>query len=305
MTVQAHSEARRVGACFAAASLMEVCVWPSPGLVSPKDSGAHNDMNILTFMVGSSVLAPYFVAFAQLGLECHDLSPAELFAVVREVGVQAEKELMAATSGVNTQRGQLFLLGLGAAAAGLCLARRQRVPSPEFYAMVRAMCRGLCSRELASLAAGDVKTTGERLYSEHGISGVRGEAEAGFPTVAGTAYPALEYGLSQGLNLNDAAVHTLISVMSVLDDTTVAGRLGVQGLRTMHEATREIIALGSVFTEAGRSGIQAAHERFSAMRLSPGGAADLLALTLALRFVDRGLPARDVLTASGLFGRSI
>lgn len=303
--MQAHSEARRVGTCFTAASLIEVCVWPSPGLVNPRDTGAHDDMNVLTFMIGSSVLAPYFTSFAQVGWKCPNLTPVELFAVVREVGIQAEQELMKATMGVNTQRGQLFLLGLGAAVAGLCLARGQRVPSPEFYATVREACHGLCSRELAGLEAAEARTTGERLYFEQGISGVRGEAEAGFPTVEGTGYPAFEYGLSQGLNLNDAAVHALISIMSVLDDTTVIGRLGVQGLRTMHEAAREILASGSVFTEGGRFRINEAHKRFSGMRLSPGGAADLLALSMALHFVDRGLPGKDTLTASGLFGGSI
>ncbi len=298
-------EVRRVGVCFTAASLTEVCVWPSPGLVSPRDTGAHRDMNILTFMVGSSVLAPYFTCFARLGWEHRELSSAELFAAVRQLGARAERELMEATAGVNTQRGQLFLLGLAAGVAGLCLARGQRVPSREFYSTVREACDGLCSRELAGLSPCEARTTGERLYLEQGVSGVRGEAEAGFPTVEVTGYPAFEYGLKKGLNVNDAAVHALISIMSVLTDTTVMGRLGKAGILTMHEVAQQILESGSVFTETGRSKIYDAHLRFSSMGLSPGGAADLLALSMALHFIERGLPGKEALTAPSFFERRI
>ena len=121
-------QAARIGACFTAASLFEACIYPSPGLVSPKDSGAHTDMNFLTFVIGSSALAPYFAAFAKLGSEQADAPVVQVFANMRKLGVQAEGELLRATSGVNTQRGQLFILGLASGMAGLCLSRGYPVP---------------------------------------------------------------------------------------------------------------------------------------------------------------------------------
>lgn len=305
------AEARRLGACFSAASLFEVCVTPSPGLVSPRDTGAHDDMNHLTFMIGSSVLASYFTEFARLGLEEPDQTPKELFEKLRSVGRDAERELLEASHGVNTQRGQLFLLGIAAGVAGLCLARGQKVPSLEFYGTVREACAGLCARELPEADLGylgrqadlqNLQSVENLRRLERAATGARGEAEAGFPVVEKVGYPAFEHGLRCSLGLNDSAVHALISMMSVVVDTTVLRRLGASGIELMHETSRRILDCGSVFTHRGREMILEAHDTFSRMRLSPGGAADLLALTIALYFVDQGFPSSELLLTPSLFG---
>jgi len=296
-------EAGHLAACFTAASLIEACVQPSPGLVSPGDQGAHTDMNLLSFMIGSSALAPYFLSFVKLGLRSGGQSPNELFRELRRVGREAEESLMRATGGVNTQRGQLFLLGLAAGMTGMCVARGVRVPSREFYSTVREACAGLCDRELAGLRSDEARTKGEQQYLTLGVTGARGEAEKGFPTVEHVGYPALEQGLRKGLCLNDAAVHALISVMAVVVDTTVLGRLGTEGLVTLHKTSQSILDSGSVFTGRGREMIWEAHTEFSRMRLSPGGAADLIALSLALHFVENGFPKPEVILAPSLFER--
>lgn len=293
----------RLGACFTAAALVEVCIYPSPGLVSPQDTGAHDDMNLHTFVIGSSVLAPYFTAFARLGREYRQRPAKELFTALRHLGVSAEHDLLQATAGINTQRGQLFLLGLAAGLAGWSLARGQQVPSEQFYLAVKQACEGLSSRELGSLQIGEAKTNGQRMYLVQGETGVRGEAEAGFPAVRQVGYPCFEDGLRRGLSLNDAAVHALISIMAVLQDTTVWGRLGQDGIVAMQSTATQILSLGSVFTEQGRSAVLQAHTSFSTMRLSPGGAADLLSLSMALYFIDHGFPGPEVLLVPSLFAR--
>lgn len=281
--------------------MLEVCVTPSPGLVSPSDSGAHVDMNHLTFMIGSSVLAPYFTEFAKLGLESADQTPKELFQKLRGLGRRAERELLEATVYVNTQKGQLFLLGIASGVAGLCLARRQKVPSPEFYATVKEACAGLCARELPDFGRGKAGR-GDTRHLGRLATGARGEAEAGFPVVEKVGYPAFVRGLRNSLSLNDSAVHALLSIMSVLVDTTVLRRLGVAGVGLMHETSHRILKSGSVFTDRGRQMIREAHERFSRVGLSPGGAADLLALTMALHFTEYGFPSPEVLLRPSLFG---
>lgn len=295
--------AHHLGACFTAASLFEVCIYPSPGLVSPLDSGAHQDMNLFTFVLGSSVLASYYTEFAGLGYEHKGESLSILLTRLRAVGVAAEKELLEATTGVNTQRGQLFVLGLAAGVAGYCRQRSIGLPSHGFFQAVRDACQGLAERELSSLTASNAKTTGERLYVHQGYRGVRGEAEGGFPSVEHAGYPALLHALALGVGLNDAAVHCLISIMAVLEDTTVVGRGGQEGLRRVQEAARVIIGLGSIFTSEGRGLIQETHELFCREKLSPGGSADLLALSLALHFISTGFPTRERLLAPSLFAR--
>jgi len=141
------------------------------------------------------------------------------------------------------------------------------------------------------------------LYVSGGYTGVRGEAEAGFPTVEHVGYPALVDALKRGLSLNDAAVHSLVTIMSVLIDTTVLGRRGEEGLAILHATVSEILAAGSVFTKAGRELILSAHARFCAERISPGGSADLLSLAMALLFLEQGFPGTQALLAPSLFER--
>ncbi|MBS3938480.1 MAG: triphosphoribosyl-dephospho-CoA synthase [Peptococcaceae bacterium] len=293
----------RVGACFTAASLFEVCISPSPGLVSPYDSGAHTDMNIFTFILGSSVLAPYFTECVTTGWQEAEQSLEHVFAELRAIGVRAERELLQATSGVNTQRGQLFVLGLSAGIAGVCLAKGVKVPSPDFFLAVKSACRGLTERDLSKLAKRerDSLTAGERLYMEKGYTGIRGEAEAGLPTVERVGYPALEYALSRDVSLNDAAVHALISIMAHLADTTVLHRAGEAGLALVQETAKTILAAGSVFSARGRDLTRQAHLSFVATRLSPGGSGDLLSLSLALHFQGEGFPSPPTLLRPSLF----
>jgi triphosphoribosyl-dephospho-CoA synthase len=65
--------------------------------------------------------------------------------------------------------------------------------------------------------------------------------------------------------------------MAVLDDSNVAHRGGLEGLRRVQQAARHFIAAGGA-AQAGA--IEAAHaigRDFVSRRLSPGGAADTLA----------------------------
>ena len=291
----------RIGAFFTAASLFEVCVSPSPGLVGPYDSGAHTDMNVFTFMLGSSILAPYFTECVATGWQEAEHSLQHVFAKLRGVGVRAERALLHATAGVNTQRGQLFVLGLAAGIAGACLAKGVRVPSPEFFRAVATACCGLTERELKGLSARDSLTAGERLYLAGGHTGVRGEAEAGFPTVEHAGYPALEHAISREVNLNDAAVHALVCIMALLADTTILNRAGEKGLAKVQATAQAILAEGSVFSARGRELILQAHASFSTAGLSPGGSGDLLALSLALYFQNHGFPPPQMLLRPSLF----
>lgn len=294
-------ELYRVGACFTAASLFEVCIYPSPGLVNPRDNGAHTDMSLLTFLLGSSILSPYFVACVEVGWRETGQSLGEVFGQLRNIGVQAERELLRATSGVNTQRGQLFVLGLAAGITGVCLAKGIKAPSVEFFATIRQACQGMTERELENLTARPSLTAGERLYREGGYTGIRGEAEAGFPTVEQVGYPALQDALGQGASFNDAAVHALINIMACLPDTTILHRAGEEGLALVQSTARAILGAGSVFSELGRALTLSAHSTFCAARLSPGGSADLLALSLALHLLGEGLPTPELLLRPSQF----
>ncbi len=64
MTKQARSKLAQQAQL---ALLYEVTCLNKPGLVDPVDAGAHQDMDVFTFLESSVVLTPYFETFVQAG----------------------------------------------------------------------------------------------------------------------------------------------------------------------------------------------------------------------------------------------
>ena len=99
------------------ASLMdELYTTPKPGLVDMSNNGAHTDMDVTLFEKSADALAPYFKDAALLGMERCGIGP------LRERGIRAEEEMLAATGGVNTHKGLIYSMGLLLAGMGSCLA---------------------------------------------------------------------------------------------------------------------------------------------------------------------------------------
>ena len=276
--LSAKSETLRQMSMFLTqAVFMEVCVHPKPGLVTRHGSGAHTDMSILTFAAGSAVLAKAFSDLQILGMK-HNGNYQELFGKVRRYGVSAEQELLV-TKGVNTQRGILFAGGLLAAAAGA--AMNKGLDSKALCSIVAEMTQGLTENELAGLQADRPLTAGERLYQAYGITGIRGEVEAGFPSVRQNGLPGLKEAFAKG-----ALVHALVHLMTVVQDSNVIWRGGYAKLPFVQQRARDILAQGSIFTDSGRRLLAESEELFRNERISPGGSADLLSVTAALYLVE-------------------
>ena len=155
----------------------------------------------------------------------------------------------------------------------------------ELIPLVRQMTTGLVERELHRLNH-EAITAGEKLYRDNGITGIRGEVEQGFPSVVKYGLPALKQALAAGATLNDALVHSLISLMTVVEDSNVIWRTDLATLFEVQGIAANILAVGSVFTREGRKAIAQAEEYFVARRISPGGSADLLSITIALYLLE-------------------
>ena len=191
-----------------------------------------------------------------------------------------------ATGGVNTHKGLVFSLGALCAAAG-CLAARGLVPTAESCCVEAA--RIVRAASGADFKAATAKpetelTAGERLYRSSGVLGVRGEAARGFPSALRIGLPRLRSGLASGLSRNDALAEVLLALCAEVEDTCVLARGGPEGLKYLRTEAARALGLGGLTTSAGRAAVRDLDEGMIARHLSPGGCADLLAVT---SFLDR------------------
>ena len=276
------ADLQKVGQYLTQAILLEVSTHPKPGLVTRLSNGAHKDMSIFTFMMSSAVLSKAFNDLQDIG-QAHRGTLAELFRKLRSYGVGAEAELLRVTKGVNTQRGILFAGGIVSAVSGY--AMNMGLSRDALLPMIKEMATGLVARELKNLDHAAM-TAGEKLYYKYGITGIRGEVENGFPSVVNYGLPALEDAFNKGATINDALVHALISLMTVVEDSNVIWRTDYDTLLEVQRIAKNILSLGSVFTEKGRMAIAETERYFLQRRISPGGSADLLSVTITLYLLE-------------------
>ncbi|WMJ83572.1 triphosphoribosyl-dephospho-CoA synthase CitG [Oscillospiraceae bacterium LTW-04] len=261
--------------------LYEVCVTPKPGLVDRANAGAHRDMDIFTFMDSATALTPYFKACALKGARSGDLSPAQLFASLRYIGQRAESDMFGATGGVNTHKGAIYSMGILCAATGRLWAKGK--PTPEQLCLLCAEMTGAeTTNDLKKIEQAGARTAGERIYAQHGISGIRGEVAAGFPSVRDISLPVFKALLAEGYSLNDAGAIALIHLMAKATDTNVISRVGVARQKTLQEA---LFSLLEKTPHPELAVLQTLDADFIAENISPGGCADLLAFTFMLHFL--------------------
>lgn len=251
----------------------ELALYPKPGLVSLIDNGSHDDMTALTFMRSLFSLRHYFAAICLAGM---DAAP---FARLKQLGMAAERRMMAATGGVNTHRGAIFGLGMLCAALGRQLARRNAgLAAKVDPASLRAALLDGWGAALAAhtLAAPD-GSHGQRAAQLHSASGAREEAALGLPSVFLVGLPALQATLARGGGMHHARIDALFALMAHVSDTNVLHRGGAAGASMVRDRAREFVELGGTRQPDWHARALDTHRLFMRHRLSPGGAADLLA----------------------------
>jgi triphosphoribosyl-dephospho-CoA synthase len=259
--------AQRLGRAAIAALYDELALEPKPGLVSFADAGSHTDMDAQTFMRSLFALRHYFPQIAKLG---SSLAP---FEALESLGIAAERRMLQATGGINTHRGAVFTLGLLCAAAGALRKMDERPCAARLQQTLIATW----GDALGSRCARPALSNGQRAAQSHQLRGVGEEAVLGFPTVFGCAVPALVQARSLGLDDRHTRLHAFFHIMARLDDTNLVHRGGLAGLRFAQQQAREFLHAGGAVRPDALVHARAIHRAFVARRLSPGGAADVLA----------------------------
>ena len=237
-------------------------------------------MNFFTFMDSAASLYPYFEACARAGQASADRPAPETFAALRPLGCEAEGEMLDATGGVNTHKEAIFSIGIACAALGR-LERSLWGDPARVLQEIAAMTAGLTERDFAGVTAENAVTAGQKLYLQYGITGVRGQVEAGLPAVRDYGLPALENGLAQGYDLNRSGCGALLAILANSTDTNIIARSSRERQQALVEELKALLTRTPYPDEAA---LAALDDSFRAERLSPGGSADLLALTYLLYF---------------------
>ena len=228
---------------------MELDTPLKPGLVGPDSSGAHHDMDYGLMQRGIAAIRPYLSRMA-----C-----AETAEQLVDLGVAAEKEMLSATLGVNTHRGAIFCLGIALAAAG--------------------------GREMETIHSEDVMQNNVRQIAEVVLRKQFSDSKLHFTledlhgarAMAAEAYAPLFRDWLPLYRQTRSPQRTLLGIMSTLEDTCVLHRVGDLRAQRVRE---EAAALLENYSEEG---LKQLCIRYAREGISPGGAADMLALTI---FID-------------------
>ena len=291
----------------------ELDTTPKPGLVDKENNGAHRDMDHALMQLSINTLHPYFVRLALLGFA--DTLPSHT--VIRDAGIEAEKAMLAATNSVNTHKGALFSMGLAVVAAAYeekkaaankeergKEEREDSQVSIESLTPIESLASPLSSLQLTikALAASFPDTSGthgsKAKQLSNGTTTIKGaldNAREGYEKLFAEWLPFY----NERRKSHDAhALHkTLLRIMCDLDDTNVIYRTNVA---TAEEVKQEARALLASFEEAYAAqdkekcasaieekcasaellALKDMDRRYTARNISPGGAADMLSLTV-------------------------
>lgn len=281
--------AHKIAATAQRAILYEVSASPKPGLVDRYDAGAHKDMDFYTFMDSSAALYKGFFDCALAGLTFRETDLTKLLIHIRPLGKAAENDMFKATQEVNTHKGVLFSLGIACSAVGYLMQEKaqSQITIEEICETVKAIGSGLVSRELKPLINKEEQllSHGEKLYLYHGITGVRGEVESGFTTIQKQVL-----NLMREMNqwsINDWLLEMLLRIMQVTEDSNVIFRGGMSGLEMVKAEAAAFILSGGMKQDKAYERLSNMNERFTDLRLSPGGAADLLSVAVFMALIER------------------
>lgn len=254
----------------------ELDTTPKPGLVDKDNNGAHRDMDYALMQRSIDTLHPYFVKLALLG--CADALPSHT--AIRDAGIEAEKAMLSATNGVNTHKGALFSMGLAVVAA----AHEERKIAANEEQILKERNGGedvLVSLQttIKALAASFPDTNGthgsKAKQLSKGTTAIKGaldNAREGYEMLFAEWLP---FYIERRKERDAYTLHkTLLRIMCDLDDTNVIYRTD---LATAEEVKQEARALLDSFSKAALKDMD---WHYTARNISPGGAADMLSLTI-------------------------
>ena len=176
--------------------------------------------------------------------------------------------MLNATSGVNTHRGALFSMGLTILAASWCIMHNGTINEEQLHDLIRQFAGGF------SPTSG---THGNNVVNAHRVTGALDLAKTGYEQLFNTWLPA--YGSYLTEDAATASHKLLLLVMSQLDDTNVIHRVGYDQAQQVKQEARALLDNYST------AGMEKMNRDYIARNISPGGSADMVALTIFIHSI--------------------
>lgn len=262
------------------ALIYEVKLSPKAGLVTAKSNGSHRDMNFKTFQISAMTLKSYFKECIE-HYKKHDLEDKKFFLELRELGKNAEKEMLKATKGINTHKGTIFSMGILLAVLFALFNKNKEISLSDLSEQIKLTCLPLQNE----LGANIDNTSGEKIFQKYGIQGARGLALSGYEIVLKDGIKKLLFFLEK-LSIESSLILILFYYMANTDDTNVINRSNIEVLKSikveskiLFEKNLEILDENLILSDMTKL-----NEDFIKKNVSPGGSADLLILTIFMYF---------------------
>ena len=247
-----------------------------PGLVGPDSNGAHTDMSLGLMQKGLSAIRPFLPGMAA----------ASSVRSLTRLGIDAEEAMLAATGGVNTHRGAIYALGMALNAAGQLLLRD--LQGSDIEQLMQTFIGQISREQSSSLlmdeeldftpesdASRQEESNGSAAVRQYGVKGARQMAMDGYSVLFSDWLPFYRSLSSDKWRLQK----TLLRIISTLDDTCVIHRVG-------YKRAQEVkIEAAGVLSGFSPEALEELCSRYASERISPGGAADMLALTVFIESI--------------------
>ena len=264
------------------AILYEITLSPKPGLVDFQTSGAHRDMDYFTFIDSSAAIFPYFQEIAELGYNYKGEINLAL-PLIRNIGLAMESDMFVATHGVNTQKGNIFLMGIALFTSAYVINKCEKFDISMFS--VTAAQIGAQLMDEFDIPT-EKKSHGQVCVEKYGkeiAGGARFEVASGFATVINYGLPVLDnedISNFNALEKQNKLLDVLLSLMAHNNDTNILYRSSLNVLEEMKLLAQKV--LDSTNKNEKSENFNNLTQFCNVQNISPGGSADLLAIVVFL-----------------------
>ncbi len=232
---------------------------PKPGLVDSYSNGAHQNMTLDLFIRSAKSLEDSFYQMAE------NSRNLPLGIILRKkigyIGRQAEKQMFFVTNGVNTHKGDIWLIGLLVSAVSHC----QSVD----YKNILEDAQKLAQISDPFVPKNKTPTYGQMAKDKYAFSGARGEAQNGFPNLK----LALKIASQNNFVDKNIWLKILLSLYSKVDDTNIVHRSNLKVLRYFQKLSRNILESNLKIIKNPK--FKQLDDFVMKKYISPGGSADL------------------------------